>query len=157
MTRIFQKLFIAMAAITLGIGAAHAVEYRLSSDGTCGALCEVDGIKTINTSTGFSANLYAVVPSSPTLVIELDGQRCYGDLAPNEGPGINIQQPNGSIYHTKVPEPCPEPVFFVTPETSGTTFYLRISAAGTYYVYWGDGTVETIKKTGIGNSSYSHK
>ena len=150
-------LSLVMAAVMIGVTATRAEEYWFNSSGTCAKLCEVDGIKTINTSTGFSANLFAASQSSPTLVIELGNKRCYGDLAPDEGPGINIQRPDGSIYHTHVPEPCPEPVFFFTPTTDNKEYTFRISATGTFYVYWGDGTVETIKKTDTASTNYKHK
>ena len=47
------------------------------------------------------------------------------------------------------------PKFFLT-TTSTNSFSFSISAAGKFYVDWGDGTVETITKTNITDTTYTH-
>lgn len=46
--------------------------------------------------------------------------------------------------------------FFVTTVEDVTSFSFKISASGKFYVDWGDGEIQTIKKTDTTNTSYSH-
>ncbi len=46
--------------------------------------------------------------------------------------------------------------FFITTTDDTTSFSLKISATGTFYVDWGDGIIETIKKSNTTNTTYSH-
>ena len=45
-------------------------------------------------------------------------------------------------------------IMTTTPDT--TEFSFQISAAGTFYIDWGDGKTETIEKTSTGNQTISH-
>ena len=38
----------------------------------------------------------------------------------------------------------------------GLQFSFQISASGTFYIFWGDGTVDTVVKTNTTNTTYSH-
>ncbi len=51
-----------------------------------------------------------------------------------------------------------EPEFTITTTEipANTEFTFNISAAGTYYIDWGDGTIEPIEKTNLTNTPYSH-
>ncbi len=46
--------------------------------------------------------------------------------------------------------------FFLTTTPDTNNFSFKIGAAGTFYVDWGDGTIETITKTNTTNTTYSH-
>ncbi len=47
--------------------------------------------------------------------------------------------------------------FFITTTNDTASFSLKISAAGTFYINWGDGIIETVKKTDTTNTTYSHQ
>ena len=51
-----------------------------------------------------------------------------------------------------------EPEFTITTTEipANTEFTFKISAAGMYYIDWGDGTIEAIEKTNLTNTPYSH-
>ncbi len=53
---------------------------------------------------------------------------------------------------------CVEAEFILetTELTEDATFIFNMSVAGTFYVDWGDGTVEKIERTDTNNASYSH-
>ena len=53
-------------------------------------------------------------------------------------------------------KPCPENHFCVRPATNTNTFYFKIAATGNFTVDWGDGQTQTINKTDLVNTSYSH-
>ena len=46
--------------------------------------------------------------------------------------------------------------FFFTPETTNKAYSFQISAAGKYYIDWGDGQKETIEKPAVGQQIISH-
>ena len=46
--------------------------------------------------------------------------------------------------------------FFIKTTDDTTGFSLKISTKGTFYVNWGDGTIETINKQDVENITYSH-
>lgn len=46
--------------------------------------------------------------------------------------------------------------FFITTTSDTTSFSFKISATGTFYVDWGDGQIETIKKSDTTDTTYSH-
>ena len=48
------------------------------------------------------------------------------------------------------------PVFALTTTSDTSSFEFSISAAGKFFVDWGDGTVETITKSNTTNTTYSH-
>lgn len=47
--------------------------------------------------------------------------------------------------------------FTVTPARNTTVTYFKLSAAGTFYVDWGDGNTETITRTNTNQTSYTHR
>lgn len=47
--------------------------------------------------------------------------------------------------------------FTVTPARNTTATYFKLSAAGTFYVDWGDGNTETITRTNTNQASYTHR
>ncbi len=46
--------------------------------------------------------------------------------------------------------------FFITTTDDTSSFSLKISAVGTFYIDWGDKVIETIKKVDTTNNTYSH-
>ena len=55
-------------------------------------------------------------------------------------------------------QPNPEPEFIITTidMVANTDFTFKPSAAGTFYIDWGDGNIQTITKNDTTNTTYSH-
>ncbi len=66
-------------------------------NGACIPLCQT-GITHLHVGTNIIP-LWATAQTSPTLVIQTAGGRCYGNLTPGTGTGINVSM-NGQKYHT---------------------------------------------------------
>lgn len=134
---------------------SRAADVGRNANGDCVNLCQVSAIRTLHTSTGYEYDLFETANTSPALVVEYDGSRCYADLVRGEGDGINIIY-DEITYHTRAPGKCMDAVFYFVPETDGATFNFKISASGTFYVNWGDGDVMEIDKQNTTETTYSH-
>ena len=147
-------LMIIVAIFACAGAPARGAEMGLSANGDCVPLCQIPGIRTLNTGTGHATSLFAQINTSPTMVVQYDGQRCYADMVPGTDTGINFHMPDGQLYHTQAQRYCP--TFFFTPATDENTYSFQIAAAGEYTILWGDGTIETINKTTITQEIISH-
>lgn len=153
----FTKLMLMIFADTISVPMiSHAVEMGLSATGDCVNLCSVPGISTLHTSAGHVLYLFENPNTQPTLVVEYEDQRCYADMVPGAGDGVNIAYTDDNVYHTHAPAKCAEAAFYFVPETDGTKFNFNISASGTFYVNWGDGEVLEINKQNTTDTTYSH-
>ncbi len=63
--------------------------------------------------------------------------------------------PDGAISTTDV-KCMPKPEFSITTTDDTETFSFRISAAGSYTINWGDGSIENITKDNTADTTYSH-
>ena len=86
-----SAIAVVFAATITGISAAHAAETRLAANGEVVELCDVDGIKKLVAQNGYEWELFSQQNTHPSLVIEYNGKRCYGDLVPGTGTGFNVQ------------------------------------------------------------------
>lgn len=152
---IARNVLVAIMLVVSIVGISHAANMGIGADGKCYAFCDVAGIKSLRTSNGYTTNLFSAAHTTPALVVEYNGRRCYADLVNNAGTGINITTSNGT-YHTHAPDDCYEPTFWFTPATTDKSYGFEISAAGTYTINWGDGKTETINKTDTATTMYTH-
>lgn len=85
--------------------------YGMDSRGRCVELCPVENMNILNTSAGFTANVFATKNTTPALVVGMVGATCYVDLVPNSSSGanagINVLY-NGVKYHAPAANACYE-------------------------------------------------
>ncbi len=126
-----------------GVGAVYeryGIGWSLSVGGE-----SITSINTFPTRPGYRFNGYWTQQTGGTKVIDTNGVL----------PSTNYFYGNQTLYAQWI-----EYVFWVTttPLTANTTFSFYIAAAGTFYVDWGDGYVQTITRNipGFTGGHYSH-
>lgn len=74
--------------------------YYKNYDNKCGQMCTQPMIRFLRTSTGIKIPLYEQQTTKPTLVIEYNGHKCYGNLQSGADSNRIIFEFNGQKYQT---------------------------------------------------------
>ena len=94
--------------------------------------------------------------TTPALAMRVGNKTMYAAMAraTTQKSGELYIKYNNQTYH--ILESAPESKFQITTTSTTKNFTFTMSAAGTFYVDWGDGTVDEIIRTNTTNTTYGH-
>ena len=131
--------FVIFICALFAFGTAHATTLNIRQNGGTTKI-------TLNT----------IKPTTPALAMRVGGRTMYAAMAratTTQSGGLYVKY-NNQTYH--VLESAPESKFQITTTSTTNSFDFTMSAAGTFYIDWGDGTVDEIVRANTVYAPYSH-